>query len=248
MRVRISSFPVTASLTEFILGAEQRFDSPKFGDVDSQERREMKAVLFRHQEPIAGMVMAVVGHEIDSDKAYEEQIDTFSEAFQDYLKDALVFAVGGIGGAVLKFGLKHPLAVAIAIAIAVGCHHFPGAVGACGPDHRRRDRAHHRRVGGADERQLPVARLLQAHDPKRSRGKRQPARKGSYPVQGISRVRQRRRGKPVHDLLSLQPGGVGAARITAPTFMVSPSLCSALSIPGGEPCRFLIIRPFWACL
>ena len=110
-----------------LLGEEQRFDSPKFGDVDSGDTRDLTAVLFSHQQLISGVVMTILGHEIDSDRAYEEQIDSFSEAFWDYTKIALAALVTGVvaGGFaigikdLLKLGLKHPIILGIAAAIAI---------------------------------------------------------------------------------------------------------------------------------
>jgi hypothetical protein len=127
VRVRVSAFPISATLTELILGDEQRFDSPKFGDVDSGDERDLTAVLFSHQQPISGVVMTILGHEIDSDKAYEQQIDSFGEAFVDYMKIALAALVTGLiaGGFaigikdLLKLGLKHPIILAVAAAIAL---------------------------------------------------------------------------------------------------------------------------------
>ncbi len=123
VRVRVSAFPITATLTRLLLGAEQRFDSPEFTDVDSGDVREMKAVLFSHQQPIDGVVLTILGFEIDSEKAFEKQIDSFTDAFYEYLKEAITeigkaLTTAGIGPKdVLKFGLKHPIVLAIAAAV-----------------------------------------------------------------------------------------------------------------------------------
>src|SRR5260221_547801 len=123
VRVRVNAFPITASLTNLILGEEQRFDPPEFGDVDSGDTRDMTAVLFSHQEPITGLVMTIMGYEIDSEKAYREQIDSFTDAFLHYLKIALGALAAGVLKIglkdVLKFGLKHPLILAIAAVVAL---------------------------------------------------------------------------------------------------------------------------------
>ncbi|MDQ3756014.1 MAG: hypothetical protein M3371_14940 [Acidobacteriota bacterium] len=123
--IRVTAYPITATLTNLILGAEQRFDSPQFGDVDSGDVRAMNAVLFSHQQPISGVAMTIIGFEIDSEKAFEQQIDSFTEAYYEYLKIAVAalagaLVSGGIGPKdILKFGLKHPLILAIAAAIAL---------------------------------------------------------------------------------------------------------------------------------
>jgi hypothetical protein len=125
VRVRVSAFPITATLTDLILGDEQRFDSPEFGDVDSGETRDMTAVLFHQDAPIDGVAMVISGYEIDSEKAYRDQINTFTDAFLHYLKIALAAIATGLGAGALALGLKdliklglaHPIILAIAAAI-----------------------------------------------------------------------------------------------------------------------------------
>lgn len=123
VRVRVRSYPIIANLTELKIGDEQAFDSPEFEDVDSGDVRQMQATLFNQLGPMDGMVMTIMGHEIDSEKAYREQINTFTDAFLDYLKIAVVAIVAGIKASdislktLLKFALKHPVLVAIAVAV-----------------------------------------------------------------------------------------------------------------------------------
>jgi hypothetical protein len=127
VRVRVRAYPVTASLTELLLGDEQAFDSPEFGDVDSGDVRDMTAVLFAHQAPIDAMFMSILGFEIDSEAAYREQINTFTDAFLHYLKLALAAIGAGLGAAALAIGIKdllalglaHPIVLLIAAAIVV---------------------------------------------------------------------------------------------------------------------------------
>ena len=127
VRVRVRSYPITASFTELILGAEQAFDSVKFGNMDSGDTRDMVGVWFRNQQPIAAMAMTVFGFEIDSESAYQQQIDSFTDAFYSYLKIAVAAAAGAIGGGALglgvkdlvALGLKHWLVLAIAAAVAL---------------------------------------------------------------------------------------------------------------------------------
>jgi hypothetical protein len=64
-----------------------------------------------------------MGHEIDSERAYREQINSFTDAFLDYLKIAVAAIAGGITASgvslktLLKFALKHPVLLAIAAAV-----------------------------------------------------------------------------------------------------------------------------------
>jgi hypothetical protein len=87
----------------------------------------MVGVWFRNQQPIAAMAMTVFGFEIDSESAYQQQIDSFTDAFYSYLKIAVAAAAGAIGGGALglgvkdlvALGLKHWLVLAIAAAVAL---------------------------------------------------------------------------------------------------------------------------------
>ncbi len=135
VRVRVRAWPVTLSADAFALGDVQSFDSPEFGDLDSGERRDMAAVLFANVAPIAGVVMMVAGFEIDSEKAYREQIDTFTDAFLHYLGIAVAaIGVGAAGVAVavgikelLLLGLAHPILLAIAVAVIIAVCVFVAA-------------------------------------------------------------------------------------------------------------------------
>ena len=123
VRVRVRSYPIIANLEELSVGNEQAFDSPEFEDVDSGDVRQMQALLFNQLGPMDGMVMTIMGHEIDSERAYREQINSFTDAFLDYLKIAVVAIAGGIKASgvslktLLKFALKHPVLLAIAAAV-----------------------------------------------------------------------------------------------------------------------------------
>ncbi len=125
VRVRVRAYPVIANLDTLTLGEEQAFDSPEFGDMDSGDVRQMAAVLFDQTGPMDGVVMTITGFEIDSEKAYREQIDSFTEAFLHYLKIVLkaiatAFMAGALAIGVkdlLKLGLSHPIILAIAAAV-----------------------------------------------------------------------------------------------------------------------------------
>jgi len=127
VRVRVRAYPVTLSGTSLVLGAEQGFDSPEFGDMDSGDRRAMAAVLFSHQDPIDGVVMTIMGHEIDSEKAYRDEINSFTDAFLHYMKIALAAVSAGAAAGALAIGVKdllvlalaHPVILAIAAAVLI---------------------------------------------------------------------------------------------------------------------------------
>jgi hypothetical protein len=125
VRVRVRAYPIVASLTDLTLGDEQAFDSPEFEDVDSGDVRQMQAVLFDQKDAIDGLVMTIMGFEIDSEKAYREQINSFTDAFLHYLKITLAaiaaaFTAGAVAVGIkdlLKFALSHPIILAIAAAV-----------------------------------------------------------------------------------------------------------------------------------
>jgi hypothetical protein len=125
VRVRVRAYPIIANLTDLTIGDEQAFDSPEFGGVDSGHVRQMQAVLFDQKGPIDGLVITIMGFEIDSEKAYRDQINSFTDAFLHYLKIALAGIAGAISLAafyfgiqdLLKFAFKHYIILAIAAAI-----------------------------------------------------------------------------------------------------------------------------------
>lgn len=105
------------------LGAASTPVDVRFGDVDSGETRDISRVILGGSG-LAGASIAVVGFEIDSERAFENEIDNFTEAFVDIAKrvwDAIKEEVGAaVGGIVKKFGVKGLLAVLAAAVVATG--------------------------------------------------------------------------------------------------------------------------------
>jgi len=147
VRVRIRAYPIIASLMDLTLGDEQAFHSPEFEDVDSGDVRQMQAVLFEQSSPIDGLVMTIMGFEIDSEKAYREQINSFTDAFLHYLKITLAGIAAAISAGaftvgvkdLLKFALSHPIILAIAAAVVLVVililAAWAPAQEACAPEH-----------------------------------------------------------------------------------------------------------------
>src|SRR5690606_1495975 len=73
-------------------------------DFDSNTHRNVHRVVFESEAPFLGMVLAVLGHEVDSEKAYNEQMDEWEDYFLhllDVQKEfllALIAASGGLSG------------------------------------------------------------------------------------------------------------------------------------------------------
>ena len=83
----------------------------------------MDHLLFTHQQPIAGAALSILGFEVDGEDAFKEQIDSFTEAFIDILKDQIAFLkdhikeVGEIAEKLAEKGLAGAIAAAVAIAV-----------------------------------------------------------------------------------------------------------------------------------
>ena len=85
--IKINAIPFFADLR---MGTMQQ-QSFRFGDVDSGETRPMESVLFSHSKPIAGVILSVIGYEIDSEDAYQKEITKWTDIFVELLKDELSF-------------------------------------------------------------------------------------------------------------------------------------------------------------
>lgn len=96
----------------------------RFDDVDSGDDRNIESVVFSQSQPMVGMALTVVGYEVDSERAFNQQIESFEEAFVDYLSRAWdkfkEELVGGAGAVIKALGLlKGAIAIAIAAVIAL---------------------------------------------------------------------------------------------------------------------------------
>ncbi len=114
--LRILSIPIFSDLT---LG---ELDDPidfRAGNVDSGNTRDISRVLIQ-ESGLAAVSIGIIGFEIDSETAYENQIDDFTDAWVDILKrvwDAIKEKVGeAVAGIVTKFGFKGLVGVLIAAA------------------------------------------------------------------------------------------------------------------------------------
>jgi hypothetical protein len=214
VRVRVRSYPIIANLEELSVGNEQAFDSPEFEDVDSGDVRQMQALLFNQLGPMDGMVMTIMGHEIDSERAYREQINSFTDAFLDCLKIAVVAIAGGIKASrvslktLLKFALKHPVLLAIATAVVLVVILILAAWATGRPDHCRPDRLHHLRVARADQLRPAAAGPDRVQNQGRHQSEDHSAGEDPDAIQGAPGVHQRSGREPLRGRASVQPGGV----------------------------------------
>jgi hypothetical protein len=95
----------------------------RFSDVDTGENRTIEEPIFIQSQAALGMAMSVIGFEVDSERAFREQLNDFQDAFVDYLsrawdklKEALT---SGAGAAIKALGFVKG-AIAIAIAAVIG--------------------------------------------------------------------------------------------------------------------------------
>ena len=115
--LRAIVIPVNAGL---VPGETLEHKFPIFGDVDSGDTRDMSRVLFQGSG-IEGLALTLIGFEVDSEDAYEKQIQGLADAYVEILKSSwntLAASIGAAGGAVaLALGLASAWATAIATAI-----------------------------------------------------------------------------------------------------------------------------------
>jgi hypothetical protein len=95
----------------------------RFGDVDSGETRGLDHLLFSHQQPISGVALSILGYEVDGEEAFEKQIESFTQAFVEILKDQLKFLldhlkeVASVISKLIEAGWAGLIAGAIAVAV-----------------------------------------------------------------------------------------------------------------------------------
>ena len=87
--IKINAIPFYPNLT---MGTVQQ-KSFRFSDLDTGEKRGMEAVLFSHNRSIAGVILSIIGHEIDNTTAYNEQISEWTDIFIELVKDQLAFVM-----------------------------------------------------------------------------------------------------------------------------------------------------------
>lgn len=128
----------TISMPLFANGTFGPPQEQKFGDIqdvefDSGTSRDITRVIFKHDQPIIGMVLSVLGFEIDSQRAYDESIRSSTDFFVDLVKEQVerirdlyeelkgrgvdVQKLGWIAGLVAGIGLGITLAIDILVAL-----------------------------------------------------------------------------------------------------------------------------------
>jgi hypothetical protein len=104
---------------------EQKFKDIQDVDFDTGTQRDITRAVFKHDQPILGLVMSVRGDEIDSQRAYDQEITSSTDFFIDLVKEqaqtigSALLALGGIS-ALTKLGLIGAIIAGIAALITVG--------------------------------------------------------------------------------------------------------------------------------
>jgi hypothetical protein len=76
---------------------EQRFTDIQDVDFDSGTSRDITRVIFKHDQPIMGMALSVLGYEIDSQHAYDAQIHSSTAFFVELVKKQAEFVKDALG-------------------------------------------------------------------------------------------------------------------------------------------------------
>ncbi len=101
---------------------EQKYTDIQDVDFDSGTRRDITRKVFEHDQPILGVVLSIMGYEIDSQRAYNQQITASTDYFVELVKQQAVYisaAVSALGGAaaLAKLGWVGALVIGIAVAV-----------------------------------------------------------------------------------------------------------------------------------
>jgi len=98
------TFLAAELLADGATGSLQKL-TKRFDDVDTGDNRTIEEAIFIQSQPAVGMGMAVIGFEVDSERAFREQLNSFQDAFIDYLSrawDKLKGEVTGAAGAAIE--------------------------------------------------------------------------------------------------------------------------------------------------
>ena len=126
--IKILAVPWFPDLTGGEAQAPNGGNPIRFGNVDSGVTRGMDHLLFSHQQPIAGAALSIIGYEIDGEDAFENQIDSFTDAFIEILKGQLNSLADKLGSDDIEklknLGMTALIALAIAGAVVLAIDVF----------------------------------------------------------------------------------------------------------------------------
>ena len=100
-------------------------DFLRFDDVDSGNKFPIERLVFNQQQPILAVAFLVLGYEVDSERAFEEQITSGTDFFVELVKDQWNFIKdnelikAALKGLVSKFGIYGIIAIAIAAVVLI---------------------------------------------------------------------------------------------------------------------------------
>lgn len=121
--IKILAVPLFPDLTSGEAQTPHDGNPIRFDDVDSGDTRGLDHLLFSHQQPIAGAALSIMGFEVDGEDAFKNQINSFTDAFIQILKDEIAFLkdhlkdVEDIVKKLETYGWTGAIAGAIAVAV-----------------------------------------------------------------------------------------------------------------------------------
>jgi hypothetical protein len=123
--IRIITVPILEDLTLL----PEQVNSFRFDDVDSQETRTMDRVIFSQSQSVSGVVVSILGHEIDSEDAYTNMVTEWTDVFVDLLKEQIKFIIGssiamGIIKKLASAGFWGYVAIAIGVVVVLAIDLF----------------------------------------------------------------------------------------------------------------------------
>ena len=116
--MNLSDEPLAITQTPF----KDALDGVEF---DSGTARNVERIVFASDQPILALVLGVLGHEIDSESAYNNQINEWSDVFVDLVEEqwkfllGLISAGGGLGTAIKAIGWKGAIAAAVVAVVVI---------------------------------------------------------------------------------------------------------------------------------
>jgi hypothetical protein len=120
------AFPMDLNFQPINPLQEQKFKDIQDVDFDSGTRRDITRQVFGHDQPILGMLLVVLGDEIDSQRFYDKEVTSQAEFFFEIVAVELaaiasaIAALKGAGIALTALGATGALIAGIALVVMLG--------------------------------------------------------------------------------------------------------------------------------
>jgi hypothetical protein len=120
------AFPMDLNFEPINPLQEQKFKDIQDDDFDSGTRRDITRMVFEHNQPILGMLLVVMGDEIDSQRFYDEEVTSQAEFFFEIVAAEAAAIAGAIaalkaaGISLLALGATGAWIAGIALVVMLG--------------------------------------------------------------------------------------------------------------------------------